>query len=254
MTISILICTIDEGIEKVPDVLMAPSAAISYVVSMQYTDAAYLDLVPEVLREREDVTLTTIEGRGLSRNRNNAIAHAKGEVMVIADDDNRYTMEFVDSIREAYNNAEADIIHFQAQTLDGEPLHDYPADFVSSVEMTFRREVKIRFNERFGLGSEVLCSGEEQVWMKDAKDVGYRIEYVAKPIVRTPAVTTGSRFVDSPKMQMSKGAAFCYVYGRGDAVWRSVKEAGWWFVHRGANPFAILRNMLKGVSYVTCKK
>lgn len=265
MTLDILICTIDEGIEKVPDVLMSPRDDVRYVVSMQWTgtravgdsyaddevermEERLLERVPKVLKEREDVTLTFLKGRGLSRNRNHALAHATADVVLIADDDNRYTADLIRNVFEAYEAyPDADVIHFQALDLDCNCLHAYPADYVSSVEITFRRDVKVRFDERFGLGSERLCSGEEEVWMKDVRDAGYCVRYVPEPIVMTPAGTTGAFFVGNAKLQMSKGATFKYVYGTPDALWRTLKEAGWWMVHRGANPFPILYNMLKGM-------
>ena len=246
--VSILICTIDAGIEKVPRVLMPPMGDVSYVVSMQYTDDRFLQLIPRVLEEREDVTVTTLEGRGLSRNRNNAIAHATGDVCVIADDDNRYERRHIDAIVEAYEKMpDADIIIFQAETLEGKPLHPYPADYVCSVEMTFRRGIGIRFDERFGLGSEHLCSGEEEVFLKDARDKGLSIRHVPKVIVATEGVTTGDTLVGNRKLQLSKGATFRHMFGMGNALWRSAKEAGWHMVHGGANPFPIFMNMCRGV-------
>ena len=248
MTLDILICTIDKGIEKVPGMLMPPMDGVKYVVSMQWTDERWKERVPKMLEEREDVKLTFLEGKGLSKNRNHAIECATGDVVVIADDDNRYTAEFVQTIFEAYKeHPEADVIHFQALCMEGTYLHPYPADYVSSVEMTFRREVKVRFDERFGLGSEKLCAGEEQVWMKDARVAGDQILYVPKPIVMTPAGTTGRQFLRNKKLQMSKGATFKYVYGTSNAIWRTMKEARWWMVHRGTNPLPILYNMLKGM-------
>lgn len=265
MTLDILICTIDEGIEKVPDVLMSPRDDVRYVVSMQWTgtraesdscaddevermEERLLERVPKVLKEREDVTLTFLKGRGLSRNRNHALAHATADVVLIADDDNRYTAELIGNVFDAYEqHPEVDVIHFQALGLDGKPLHAYPASYVSSVEITFRRRVLTRFDERFGLGSERLCAGEEEVWMKDARDAGYRVLYVPKPVVMTLRETTGTQFLENSRLQLTKGATFRYVYGTADAVWRSVKEAGWYLVHKGANPFPILYNMLKGI-------
>lgn len=248
MILDILICTIDEGIAKVPNVLMPPRDDVRYVVSVQWTREDVKDVIPQILREREDVKLTFIEGKGLSRNRNNAIENASGDILLIADDDNRYTDELIGNIFEAYEvHPEADVIHFQALNLDGEPLHPYPADFVSSVEISFRRYVEVRFDERFGLGSPRLCAGEESVWMKDAKDAGYAIMYVAKPVVMTPANTTGGMFARNKKMQMSKGATFKHMYGVGEAVWRSVKEAGWYMWYKRTNPIPIFLNMLKGI-------
>ena len=248
MIITILICTIDEGILKVPHVLMPQQEGVCYVVSMQWTKEDSLALVPNCLKEREDVSITYLRGAGLSRNRNNALACAKGDVMVIADDDNRYKPEFFDNIRSAYEeHPDADVITFQAQDLDGHPLHKYPAPYVTSMEMTFRSHVKTRFNERFGLGSGVFCAGEEQVWMKDAQDEGWNVMYVPVPIVMTRRDTTGTHFLERPQLQICKGAVFRYVYGTADAVWRSLKEAGWYLVHKGENPFPILLNMIKGI-------
>lgn len=248
MTVSILICTIDAGILKVPSVLMSPNSDVSYVVSMQYTDSKFLQMIPQELTSREDVKVSIIQGKGLSRNRNNAMAQADGDILVLADDDNRYTLSNIETIVTAYkNHPKADVIHFQAQTLDGKPLHPYPADYVSSVEITFRKSVTWEFDERFGLGSEFLCAGEEAVFLKDLKEEGYKIIYIAKPIVQTAASTTGSNFLHNKQMQLSKGATFRYVYGTFNAIWRSIKEAGWYFVHQNANPFPILYNMCRGV-------
>ncbi len=259
MTLDILICTIDEGILRVPEVLMSPRGDVRYVVSMQWTnpragrkdeevEESLLEQVPAVLKEREDVALTFLEGKGLSRNRNHALEKVTGDVVLIADDDCRYTKELIGNIFAAYNgHPEADVIHFQALDTEGKPLHPYPVPYVSSVEMTFRREVATRFDERFGLGSEFFCAGEEDVWMKDAQEAGYHILYVDKPIVMTPKETTGKNFLKNKQMQVTKGAVFKHVYGTGGAAWRTLKEAGWWLVHKGANPLPILYNMVRGM-------
>ena len=248
MILEILICTIDEGIAKVPDVLMPPREDIRYVVSMQWTREEVKDAVPQILNDRDDVKLLFLKGKGLSRNRNNAIAHASGDILLIADDDNRYTDELIGNIFETYEaHPEADVIHFQALSLEGTPLHPYPADYVCSHELTLRQHVKVPFDERFGLGSDKLCAGEEQVWIKDVKDKNYNVLYIPKPIVMTRKETTGTRFIGYKKMQMSKGATFKYIFGTWNAVWRSVKEAGWYLFHKGENPFPILYNMLKGI-------
>lgn len=260
ITLDILICTIDEGIEKVPAVLMPPMGGVGYVVSMQYTATEKKELVPQTLREREDVEVVFLEGKGLSRNRNHALEHAKGEVVVIADDDNRYEERFIRNIVETYEeHPEADVICFAAECYEGKPMKTYPKDemtfkeafqqgyYPTSMEMTMRREVKTRFDERFGLGSKRLCAGEEDVFLKDALDKGYQVLFVPKVIVRSRFETTGSHFIGNPKLQRSKGATFKYLFGTPEAVWRTVKEAGWWLVHRGANPFPILLNMLKGM-------
>jgi len=260
MKLDVLICTIDEGILHIPQVILPPQEDIHWVVSMQYTDHRYTDLIPKELTARQDVTLTLLEGKGLSRNRNNAIGKAKGDILLMADDDCRYTAEALRSIIRTYElMPNADLICFAAQTLDGQPMKQYPASnmsypkaarqgyYLSSIEMSFRRGLGLRFDERFGLGSKLLCAGEEDVFMKDAQDSGYTAIFIPRFIVQSRAVTTGSQFIGNPCLQRSKGATFRYVFGTGGAIWRTLKEAAWWLIHQQANPLPILYNMLRGI-------
>lgn len=251
-TLDILICTIDNGILKVPAMLLPLQEGTGYVVSMQYTSKEFRERIPVELLSRPDVTVVTLEGKGLSRNRNNAITHSLADVCLLADDDNRYTEARITALREAWrDNPDADILTFQAETHEGKPLHDYPAPYVCSVEISFRRKSildhGIMFDGRFGLGSPMLKAGEEDVFMSDAVRAGLNVRYIPKVVVSTNAITTADGFLTDEKLQLTKGAVFRHVYGICGAIWRSVKEAGWYMVHRRANPFPILSNMIKGI-------
>ena len=252
LSLDILICTIGNDITGLSQMLLPQRDDVRYTISVQSTCPVSLINVPAPLAYRQDINLCFIEGQGLSQNRNNALKMAKGDICLIADDDNRYQPQYIDTILNAWReNPDADIITFQAQDYQGNPLHPYPSQYVCSVEITFRRssilEKGIRFDERFGLGSPLLCAGEEDVFMADARRAGLKILYVPKVIVNTDASTTGSNFIGNRKLQQTKGATFRYVYGTWSAVWRSFKEAGWYLFHKGANPFPILHNMLKGI-------
>lgn len=252
LKLDILICTYAGGILDIPRMLLPERSDVRYTISMQFSTPSWKELVPKELLNRRDVTLGFLPGTGLSRNRNNSIALSSGDILLIADDDNVYTNEYIDTILQAWNeNPDADILTFQAETLEGNPLHEYPAQFVSSVEMTMRRDSiiwnNLKFNERFGLGSPKLCAGEEDVFLANARRQGLTIRYIPKVIVRTRETASSRQFLGNPKMQITKGATFKYVYGTGNAIWRSFKEAGWYMVHKKANPFPILFNMLKGV-------
>ena len=59
MTLDVLICSLNKGIVRVQDVLLPPKEGVHYIVSYQYTDERYLDLIPEVLKQRDDVTVYT---------------------------------------------------------------------------------------------------------------------------------------------------------------------------------------------------
>lgn len=267
MTIDILICTIDDGINGVGEVLMPLMPDVHYVVSMQHTtpvsERAEWGSAIAALRQRPDVTVVTLAGRGLSRNRNNALGHAAGEIIVLADDDCRYTPEAVRAIRDAYaEHPDAGIICFEAAGYDGTPLKAYPpaptsyADacskgyYAASVELTFRREAFIqhalRFDERFGIGAEYPAS-EEEVLLCDAERAGLHIDFVPQTIVRTDPATTGSRFLHDRRLQQTKGVVFRYRYGLGGALWRTLKEGAYHFVHHGVNPLPIYYNMLRGI-------
>ena len=252
LTLDILICTVSDGLSKIPDMLLPERADVRYTVSVQYTGTSDSIKIPAVLSERADVTVGFLEGIGLSRNRNNSLNMAKGDICLIADDDNRYLPEYIDTILNSWHDSpDADILNFQAETYQGAPLHPYPAPFVSSVEITFKRSAildkGIRFDPRFGLGSPLLCAGEEEVFLTDARKAGLQVRYIPQVIVRTEASTTGKKLVGNTKLQITKGAVFRHVYGTWSAVWRSFKEAGWYLFHKGANPFPILFNMLKGI-------
>lgn len=260
MSLDFLVCTINEGILRVPSVLMPPMEGVRYVVCMQYTDEEALEKVPMNVMMRKDVKLYVHEGKGLSKNRNFAFDWAEADIVVIADDDNRYKPEYIESIRKAYEtHPDADIICFAAESYEGKPMKVYPQEetsytdafecgyYPTSMEMTMRRKVDIKFNENFGLGSERLCAGEEAVFMKDAVDKGYKAIFIPEVIVQSEYMTTGLGFADNPKMQMSKGATFRYLFGKKKALLYSIKESLSYLVKKGQNPFKIFKNMYKGV-------
>ena len=92
--------------------------------------------IPTWLQERSDVRVIQLEGRGLSRNRNYALAHASGDILKICDDDEVWEQAYFDTILETYRlHPDYDIVHFQAIG----PRKNYPPHFVSSFEMTMRR-------------------------------------------------------------------------------------------------------------------
>ena len=87
MICEILVCTYNEGINRIQEMLLPPMKDTHWLISFQYTDISYLDCVPRHMTERTDVTLLFLEGSGLSANRNNALFHATGDILLLADDD-----------------------------------------------------------------------------------------------------------------------------------------------------------------------
>ena len=261
MTLEVLVCTFDGGIDKVADVLLPPMADVRYLISFQYSDDSYKHRLSSLQFNRKDVRVISVRGRGLSANRNHAVANAVGDILLLADDDVRYKEIYFRRILECFiTNPQLDIACFQAETLDGNPFKPYAATsfsysnqphgtWFSSVEIAFRRKAACpRFDERFGLGAPFLCAGEEEVFLLQAFRNGLDIHYYPEVVVRTESHTTGRRFFASPAMQRTKGAVLCLIHGPFGAWIRCLKFS---LRHiRQSNPLRTLYEMTRGILYV----
>lgn len=227
-TIEILICTIDKGVVRIFDNLPSLRPDVSYLVAYQFTDSRYLELVPAALIERPDVRFVRHPGKGLSKNRNFALSLAKGDVVVFADDDARFSHEGFDAIERVFAaHAKLDIAFFQASTYTGRQLKSYPsvelpytggrsAWQISTLEMACRRssiQGRLLFDERFGLGCDTLPWGEQEVWLEDARRLGLSMCYFPVKIVETSTMLKQRMLYIDRGVQRSYGAVAYYKYG-----------------------------------------
>lgn len=209
MTLQWLISTYGNGIRKVEDFLLFPEFGISYLISHQDPE----NLCPEIPENliRRDVEVHRLQNAGLSRNRNNALRHATGDIVILADDDIGLHPAYPHHIRKAFKKyPDADVICFQIRTPEGcQPYKKYPllekpltrlSEFkaVSSIEIAFRRksvhERNIWFDERFGLGAPANC-GEELLFLAECKRKGLKIMFFPAYVVEHP---NESSVKDSP--------------------------------------------------------
>lgn len=225
LTIQFLISTLGERIAQAAKVLLPPVEGVSYVVVWQRNGIGS-DALPAELKEREDVSIVEDNGKGLARSRNIALENATADLLVITDDDNRYDTAAIELIRNAFEkHPTAGLIQFQALSMEGKPLRNYPAfpyayetrprgTYFCSVELVMRRKANLpRFDERFGLGAELGC-GEEEVFVHEAVKRGVKMIYVPQPLVRTDGATTGGRFLTDANVQKAKGAVLCILHGK----------------------------------------
>lgn len=262
MTIEFLICTIGDGISRIPAMLMPPTEGTTYLVSWQQPREDSHGEIPSTLLERKDVKVITLDGRGLSRNRNHALEHATGDILVLADDDCRYTPKSLENIRRAYEDyPDADIIQFQCSLPDGTLMRRYPAYSYLykdrpkgmspfSVELTLRgNRNTLRFDTRFGIGGPLGC-GEEEIFVETAYREGKNVRYVPLLLVETPGETTGTRFATDRGVRRAKGGVLCFLHGAFGAFLRCVKFA--FLVPH--TPFlrrlTYLNDMIYGIRYV----
>ena len=246
--------------------LLEPMEGVGYVVSMQYTDSRFLQDIPDSLKSREDVKVITLEGRGLARNRNHALDVATADILLIADDDERISANALRQVMQAYaDHPEVDIALFRLNDIHDRPFKIYPDGMVmdyaeaceqgyypSSLEISMRGKLAaegLRFNERFGLGAEFPC-GEEDVLLCDAGRRGCQILLFDVVVAQTIAGSTGSKFLVNPGVQQAKGAVFRYCFGKWGALWRITKEALYYLIHQGRNPFPLFHHMMQGIRAV----
>ncbi|MGM9803437.1 MAG: glycosyltransferase family 2 protein [Muribaculaceae bacterium] len=260
MTLEILICTLDEGINRMVQMLLPATDGIKYLVSWQQTGKV-APMVPAELR-RPDVRVFSIEGKGLSRNRNNALKHAKGDVCLIADDDLTLLPEGLNVIITAFEqHPKLDIATFRYESKNHPKkyprnsfdLRTFPKGYyVNSIEIAFRRESvqgKLWFDEHFGLGAPVLSAGEESVWMHDALAMGLRGQFYPVTIVRHDHATTSERNAFEKSVVMAN-AAYLYVAMRHNNMLLRALLMAWRVSRKGNVTFTeALRWVKEGISY-----
>ena len=247
MKLNILISTHNQKIANVPLLLLPERKDVSYVVSFQYTDDSMLALIPEEFK-REDIKFAPVQTIGLCKNRNNALLYADGDIALIADDDVKYTNEYIDTIIDTFaNNPKTDVALFKIKTRSYKVVKGY---YPSSVEMAFRLSSikdKVSFDERFGLGSEYLNSGEEEVFIKDCIDNSLQVDFYPYYIVEHAYTSTGKKYL-TPTSLRSRGAVSSYLHGF-SAYLRMIKFSMFTALRGRSNIFTLLKNTMWGVAY-----
>ena len=266
MVLHVLVCTLDEGITRVPHLLKPEREDVRYVVSFQYSDEKFLSLIPDALR-REDVRIVTLPGRGLCRNRNHVMTFVNDGIALIADDDLFYFEDTFDTILDTFRtHEEIDLAFFKTKTPDGEPEYrEYPSIERAytrwkgyapcSREIAFRVEaVKqkgIWFDERFGLGSARLSGGEELMFVDACLKQGLQARFFPKYIVLHPCMSNGDSSAFTLRAAMTMGA-LCHHF-LGWLAFRALFNFSWQaFINvkkRPVSPFKYYIWLVKGILY-----
>lgn len=162
ITLSILLTTIDSGIEKVISNMLAQFSQFDeIIVSHQITDEKWIQ---NNCTWPKNVKYIYEYSQWLSRNRNHALSHASSDICYICDDDIILKKWFKEIILWSYMAfPHRDVISFEAEnTLWKKRFwlkwwkHNFLSFLkISSVGITFRRDTIIKkqiyFNEKFGL-------------------------------------------------------------------------------------------------------
>lgn len=267
MQINVLIPTIDERISLVHNVFSETRSDVSYIISHQYTEEKFKVIPQELLRP--DVMVSHLPGKGLSRNRNNALELADGDLGVISDDDVRYLPDSFEMVKRIFiEDPSLDVACFKIKTEEGEKEYkDYPESsvklnrfkhhYVSSIEIVFRigsvKAKYISFDERFGLGSERIHSGEESVFVEDCIKAGLHVRYFPYYFVCHPYTSSGkdTTMFDKTKNIM-RGAYQARVLG-----WKAIPLAFYdtirfvlLLIRLKRNPIVYLYERMEAIFYI----
>ncbi len=264
MTLDVLICSLNKGIVRIDELLRPVRPDVRYVISYQYTDERYLELIPKSLRSRPDVTLYKHHGKGLSANRNLAMEKATADLVMFADDDTRFCEQSFDYIFRLFTeHPEVDVAFMRASTYTGKLLKAYPEEAcrltdsepcysISIIEMACRRskvQGTVRFDERFGLGTQFLTCGEEEIWMEDAFKAKLQIYYFPEKVVETSTMLKKSLIYVDAGVQRSKGAITYYKYGK-RAWWLCLRFAMNAASQKMCHFWPMFRHLIEGINYI----
>lgn len=220
MTLEVLISTLGtDGIARVAAMDLPRIEGVSYLIGWQMPDG----MIPAAL-DRRDIKIIRLNNKGLSRNRNYCLDNATGDILLIADDDLKYTSDQLQMVRETFEvNAGIDIATFM---YSGDDAKHYPRQecdlskklpagyYVTSFEIAIRRNprtARLRFNEKMGLGAPVLHAGEEELFLLSARKAGLVCRFFPKEIAHHEGLTTGNRPL-TPGVGRASGAYIALAY------------------------------------------
>lgn len=150
------------------------------------------DVLSECRFQNHRIRMLTVHERGLSRSRNLAIRQAKGNVVLICDDDETLNENYVKIINHAYQQIpDADIIAFKMENQEcrlkprAQRLTMLTCLRISSWQISFKPEsVKARnihFDVNMGAGTG-NGAGEEVKFLRDCIKAGLKAYYVPEAI------------------------------------------------------------------------
>ncbi|GLI56798.1 hypothetical protein PM10SUCC1_23120 [Propionigenium maris DSM 9537] len=183
-----------------------------------------LKLIKEELT-KGNVRLISFRERGLSISRNRALEKAKGDILLLTDDDVYYKKNFEKKImKEFEKDKNLDILTFKAETSMGEDFKRYSKKSythnrrsilkVSSIEIAIRKssveKFDLKYDELFGLGS-LYETGEENIFLQEALKKGCSIKFVPISVAIHSKETSNRMLTD--RTLFSKGALFFRLFG-----------------------------------------
>lgn len=255
MTLDVAIVTWQpDGMSRIEAMKLPQVEGVRYIVSWQETGTGAI--IPQQLAERVDIEVHVFNGSGVAANRNNALKHCQADVVLMADDDLRYTTEQLKSVIEVFAADETlDVATFRYEGA----VKEYPSEEcqlgfplpknygVATFEIAVRRRVldRIKFDERFGPGAKVWQAGEDEKFLIDARKAGLNCRFFPITITHHEGLTTGDRPLTNRGVAAGQGRIVRLEYPR--SWWCRIVLKSWreWRKH-GTSPAFTLFNLFRG--------
>ncbi|MBA2857946.1 glycosyltransferase involved in cell wall biosynthesis [Methanococcus maripaludis] len=220
LELCVLITTMNERIDRVINELLPQLKNCNVVISHQITNE---NIKPLSTNLGNNVKYSYMYNSGASKNRNNALKYATGDICIVCDDDVNFVDNFKEKIKNMYKEESVDVATFKSIDLDGNNRKKYSEKkfkhnlksilSVSCIEISFRRKSiiskEIKFDDDFGFSKYLGC--EENIFLKDCLDKGLNAYFVPEKIVIHPNKSSGTTWTEHSVF--SKGAAFKRMYG-----------------------------------------
>lgn len=253
MTLEVLICTCgSDGLARAAAMTLPTVCGVSYLLSVQLPADAKLEIHAPLMRP--DVRVVRNASAGLSNNRNAAFASARGDILLIADDDLHYLPEGLRAVLNHFEaHPECDFAAFRHTGGDGKWFPAQPFSFcdkpprsyyLTSFELAVRRRslhADLAFSPHFGIGAPYFQACEEEIFLLDMIRAGLRGSYVPVTIVEHPGVTTGVRTA-TPGVLRAQGACMRARHGAAMGLLHVLRDAP----RRPASLPTALKYMLQG--------
>ncbi|WP_028768726.1 glycosyltransferase [Shewanella fidelis] len=268
---SIAISTVKEGIFKVDSIVKELVDAkldfelvVCHQLLFEQDRAEYISEREALSKKYKSIKIVVDAEKGLSRSRNKALEVSTSDFVFLSDDDNVFLAKGVRETLAYMESNAVDISIGRITTPEGLDFKNYQeksslvtslnSGSVSSLEVCISkkciRDKMLRFDERFGLGTE-LPSCEEFIYINDAIKRNAKVSRTRIYVNKHPMESSGKDLTVA-KTIVAKGAAFRRVFGFA-GVFVIVL-----FALRKASSFNnlsfILKNSFRGYSVVDISK
>lgn len=264
--LQVLICTFGARLLSIDGGALPRVDGVGYLICCQDPDASLDEALSTdagrkvylALTERDDIDLRIYRDRGLSINRNHALAASSAPYIYVADDDLTYNHAGFNAIIDAFESAPSvDIIALHSET-SGTRIYPpdktdlsrpYKGHFALSIELAMRRDSvvnsQLHFTPLVGIGAPRLGCGEEGLLLESARRRGLSIMFRDITPVSHPGETTSARHARDARIIRAKGAVMVATRGFFTALTRLPVEA-----HRApVNSIKALWWLSQGVVY-----